>query len=188
MIIYYRELFNDTMRAFQGRYALPRQFHSAQVLLARQVKKLATPTKKQLAAKARKKALKARKNIYDSEKMTLADAIAVLRVCPLVCFLRYASSLVTLQAVEVTAPNATYELVVRTEMKKGSTIPKGRYSLPREPKEKSKDRILVFAEGRIAEEAKRAGADIVGGPELADGVRTSSSTLECSTSRHTHRS
>lgn len=71
---------------------------------------------------------------------------------------------------EVTSPNATYELVVRTEMKKGSTIPKGRYALPREPKSNSKDRILVFAEGRIAEEAKKAGADIVGGPELADGV------------------
>ena len=77
-----------------------------------------------------------------------------------------------LQAVEVTSPNATYELVVRTEMKKGSTIPKGRYSLPREPKAKSKDKILVFAEGRIAEEAKKAGADIVGGPELVDGVRS----------------
>ncbi|KAJ3487121.1 hypothetical protein NLI96_g3757 [Meripilus lineatus] len=75
-----------------------------------------------------------------------------------------------LQAVEVTSPNATYELVVRTEMKKGTTIPKGRYSLPREPKAKSKDKILVFAEGRIAEEAKKAGADIVGGPELVDGI------------------
>ena len=32
------------------------------------------------------------------------------------------------------------------------------------------DRILVFAEGRAAEEAKKAGADIVGGPELIDGV------------------
>ena len=59
-------------------------------------------------------------------------------------------------------------------MKKGSTIPKGRYSLPREPKAKSKDKILVFAEGRVAEEAKKAGADIVGGPELVDGVRVSS--------------
>lgn len=55
-------------------------------------------------------------------------------------------------------------------MGKGSAIPKGRYALPREAKSVSKDRILVFAEGRQAEEAKRAGADIVGGPELVDGV------------------
>ena len=56
-------------------------------------------------------------------------------------------------------------------MGKGSAIPKGRYALPREPKSMSKDRILVFAEGRQAEEARKAGADIVGGPELVDGVR-----------------
>lgn len=55
-------------------------------------------------------------------------------------------------------------------MKKGTTIPKGRFNLPREAKPQKRDRILVFAEGRAAEEAKKAGADIVGGPELIDGV------------------
>jgi len=75
-----------------------------------------------------------------------------------------------IQAVEVAAPNSTYELVVKTEMTKGTTIPKGRFSLPREAKSQSRDRILVFAEGKIAEEARKAGADIVGGPELVDGV------------------
>ncbi|TCD70125.1 mitochondrial 54S ribosomal protein mrpl1 [Steccherinum ochraceum] len=121
--------------------------------LARQaIKKVPELTKKQLAAKARKRALKAKKSIYDSEKMTLSDAIAVLR------------------AVEVTAPNSTYELVIKTAMGKGSAIPKGRYALPREPKTVSQDRILVFADGRQAEEAKKAGADIVGGLELVDGV------------------
>jgi large subunit ribosomal protein L1 len=35
----------------------------------------------------------------------------------------------------------------------------------------SEDKILVFAEGRQAEEAKSAGAHVVGGPELIDGVR-----------------
>ena len=64
---------------------LPRQFHSATILMARQTKKIATPSKKQLAAKARKKAMKARKSIFDSEKMTLADAIAVLRAGLLPC-------------------------------------------------------------------------------------------------------
>ncbi|CAL1694262.1 unnamed protein product [Somion occarium] len=121
------------------------------ILLARQTKKVATPSKKMLAAKARRKS-KTKKSIYDSEKMTLADAVSVLR------------------AVEVASPNSTYELVVKTDMKKGTAIPRGRMSLPREPKAMSKDRILVFAEGRHLEEAKKAGADIVGGPELCDGI------------------
>ncbi|KAI0931450.1 hypothetical protein AcW1_001151 [Taiwanofungus camphoratus] len=129
-----------------------RQFHCSQIVFARREKKVAAPSKKQLAAKARKKGLKARKSIYDSEKMTLEDAVAVLR------------------AVEVASPNATYELVVKTEMKKGTTIPKGRFSLPREAKQQNRDRILVFADGKQAEEARQAGADIVGGPELVDGV------------------
>ena len=73
---------------------------------------------------------------------------------------------------EVASPNALYELVVKTALGKGTTIPKGRYSLPREAKAATGDKILVFAEGRAADEARQAGADIVGGPELADGVRT----------------
>ncbi|OCH90068.1 ribosomal protein L1 [Obba rivulosa] len=129
-----------------------RGFRSSPAVLMRREKKRPELTKKQLAAKERKRALKARKNIYDSEKMTLEDAIAVLR------------------AVEVASPNSTYELVIKTLMGKGTAVPKGRYTLPREAKEATKDRILVFAEGKQAEEARRAGADIVGGPELVDGV------------------
>lgn len=56
-----------------------RNFHAGTVLMARQVKR-PVPTKAQLAAKARKKAAKAKKNIYDAEKMSLTDAISVLRV------------------------------------------------------------------------------------------------------------
>ena len=56
-------------------------FHAAAVLLARKQKERAPLTKAQLAAKARKRALKAPKNVYDSEKMPLNDAISVLRVC-----------------------------------------------------------------------------------------------------------
>ncbi|KAI0673594.1 ribosomal protein L1 [Trametes maxima] len=134
------------------RYAPQRQFHYTPAVLARKEKKAPAPTKKQLALKERKRAKKAKKSIYDSEKMTLADAIEVLR------------------AVEVAAPSATYELVVKTEMGKGTTIPKGRFNLPRETKVQTKDRILVFAEGRQADEAKRAGADIVGGLELVEGI------------------
>lgn len=50
-------------------------------------------------------------------------------------------------------------------------IPKGRVNLPREPKAKPEDIILVFAEGRLADEAKKAGAHIVGGLELVEQVR-----------------
>lgn len=131
------------------------------------------PTKAQLAAKARKKALKAKKNTYSGERMTLDDAINVLRVrrarshsCVLLLTCIHVP-----QAVEVAAPNSTYELVIKTLLERGAAIPKGRYSLPRETKQTSHDRILVFAEGKAADEAKRAGADIVGGPELIDGVR-----------------
>jgi len=65
------------------------------------------------------------------------------------------------------------ELVIKTAMPKGTTIPKGRLTWPREAKPQSEETILVFAEGRQAEEAKRAGAHIVGGLELVDDVSTS---------------
>jgi large subunit ribosomal protein L1 len=70
----------------------------------------------------------------------------------------------------VARPAATYELVIKTAMPKGTTIPKGRINLPRPAKTKTKDIVCVFAEGRQADEAKRAGADIVGGAEIVDGV------------------
>ena len=50
-------------------------------------------------------------------------------------------------------------------------VPKGRVSLPREAKPPKEDKILVFAEGKKAEEARKAGAHIVGGTELIEGVR-----------------
>ncbi|KAI0692973.1 ribosomal protein L1-like protein [Cytidiella melzeri] len=121
-----------------------RQFRVAAVLSARTKQ---PATKAQRTASAQK-----RKDWYDSEKLSLAEAINVLR------------------SVEVASSNATYELTIKTAMGKGITVPKGRYTLPREAKSKSEDRILVFAEGQIAEDAKAAGADIVGGPELIDGV------------------
>ena len=57
-------------------------------------------------------------------------------------------------------------------MGRGAAIPKGRVNLPREAKMKTKDRVFVFAEGRQADEAKRAGAEFVGGTELIDAVST----------------
>ncbi|KAF7436332.1 mitochondrial 54S ribosomal protein mrpl1 [Pleurotus ostreatus] len=145
-----------------------RGFQTSQSVLARHKQpKIRVPSKKTLAAKAKRRAAKARKNIYDSEKMPLLDAIAVLR------------------AVEVAKPNATYELFVKTQIKNGVAIPKGRVNLPREAKPKTEDKILVFAEGRQAEEAKKAGAHVVGGPELIDAVisnRHQATTILCTTS------
>ena len=83
------------------------------------------------------------------------------------------------QAVEVASPNATYELYIKTEIKNGVAVPKGRVNLPREAKPRSEETILVFAEGRLAEEAKKAGAHIVGGPELIEGVRLTFELFYC---------
>jgi len=114
--------------------------------------------------KGKKKTGKTRVDIYNSEKLTLMDAISILR------------------AVEVGRPNATFELFVKTQMKSGVAVPKGRVTLPRDAKPKSEDKILVFAEGRQAEEAKRAGAHVVGGPELIEAVlknRHQATTILC---------
>ncbi len=68
---------------FQVPFAM-RGFQTSQAVLARhKVPKIRVPSKKTLAAKAKRRAAKARKNIYVSEKMPLLDAIAVLRVSPL---------------------------------------------------------------------------------------------------------
>ncbi|PFH52317.1 hypothetical protein AMATHDRAFT_74365 [Amanita thiersii Skay4041] len=127
---------------------------SSPLLLIRRDKQstIRIPSKKAAAAKARRRAAKAAKADEAAEKLTLADAISVLR------------------AVEVASPNSTYELLIKTEIKNGVAVPKGRVNLPREAKPKSQETILVFAEGRLAEEAKKAGAHIVGGPELIEGV------------------
>ena len=62
-------------------------------------------------------------------------------------------------------------------MPKGATIPKGRLIWPREVKPRSEETVLVFAEGRQADEAKHAGAHVVGGLELADDVGVSLALL-----------
>lgn len=126
--------------------------------------------------------MKTRKNIYEHERMTLQDAINVLRVSDSASAPLQTPLTLAQQSVEVAAPNSTYEIVIKTAMTKGTTIPKGRYSLPREAKTQTRDRILVFAEGKQAEEARQAGADIVGGPELVDGVRLLTRPVEF----HTH--
>ncbi|PPR06131.1 hypothetical protein CVT26_005353 [Gymnopilus dilepis] len=122
------------------------------------------PSKKAQAAKAKRKAALAAKEDERYLKLSLEDAISVLR------------------AVEVASPKSTYELIVKTRVGNGAAVPRGRVSLPREAKPKGEDKILVFAEGRLAEDAKKAGAHIVGGVELIDGIlnnRHRATTILC---------
>lgn len=105
-----------------------------------------------MAAKTKRRAAVAAKLDEKAEKLPLLDAINVLR------------------AVEVASPNSIYELSIRTEVGNGIAVPKGRVSLPREAKSSKDEKILVFADGKQAEEAKKAGADFVGGLELCDAV------------------
>jgi len=74
-----------------------------------------------------------------------------------------------LKAVEIGAPRATYELTVLTHFTKGSAAPRGRVLLPHDPTS-GDDRILVFADGKHAEAAKKLGVAYVGGEELVDSV------------------
>ena len=71
---------------------------------------------------------------------------------------------------EVSSPKSLYELVIKAEIGNGTAVPRGRVNLPREAKPRGEDKVLVFAEGRLADEARKAGAHIVGGPELIEGV------------------
>ncbi|KAJ7204486.1 50S ribosomal protein L1 [Mycena pura] len=144
-----------------------RQFTTTGAVLAKKgpVSKIRIPSKKAMAAKVRRRAAKEARRVDHSDDMSLDAAIAVLR------------------AVEVARPRACYELFVKADLRGGGiTVPKGRINIPREPKPKPEDTVLVFAEGRQAEEAKRAGAQIVGGVELIEGIlssRLKANTILC---------
>ncbi|KAF5366934.1 hypothetical protein D9757_010840 [Collybiopsis confluens] len=132
---------------------LSRSFTQSSAALARkQEKKIRTPSKKALAAKEKRRAAKVSLAQSKLEQLPLLSAISVLR------------------AVEVASPKAMYELYIKTELGNGVAVPKGRFKLPKEAKARPEEKVLVFAEGRQAEEAKKAGAHIVGGIELIDGV------------------
>jgi len=100
--------------------------------------------------RAEKKARAMAKKV-NPEAMTVSDAAAVLR------------------AVEVATPWSAYELHVVTRFVKGQPAPRGRISLPRDPRTKE-EKVLVFAEGKQAEAAIKIGASFVGGGELIDDV------------------
>ncbi|KAF5374989.1 hypothetical protein D9758_000527 [Tetrapyrgos nigripes] len=131
-----------------------RNFTSTSVSLARRnnVSKIRIPSKKAMAAKQKRRAAKAALKMGKIERLTLKDAISVLR------------------AVEVDSPKSMFELYIKTEMGNGVAVPKGRFKLPKEVRAGSEERILVFAEGKLADEARKAGAHIVGGLELIDGI------------------
>lgn len=57
-----------------------RQFSSSPVTLAKRVEKKKAPSKHQLALITKRKTAKRGRDAYAHEKMTLADAISVLRV------------------------------------------------------------------------------------------------------------
>ncbi|KAJ7016845.1 ribosomal protein L1-like protein [Mycena alexandri] len=143
-----------------------RQFTTTRAVLVRKKEsQRKIPSKKAMAAKIRRRLAKEARLVDHSDDMTLDAAIAVLR------------------AVEVARPHGAYELYVKTDLRgAGIAVPKGRINIPREPKPKAEDTIMVFAEGRPAEEAKRLGAQIVGGTEMIEGVlsgRLRANTILC---------
>lgn len=105
--------------------------------------------------------------------MTLSDAATVLKVSlseNAVIYKLLTKESIHWQAVEVSSPRAAYELSVLTHFAKGSAAPRGRVSLPHDPRT-GEEKILVFADGKNAEVAKKLGAAYVGGEELIDSVR-----------------
>ncbi|KAF7302612.1 Mitochondrial 54S ribosomal protein [Mycena chlorophos] len=145
-----------------------RQFSTTRAVFAKkQTSTRRIPSKKAMAAKARRRAAKEAKLVDHSDDMGLEAAIAVLR------------------AAEVSRPRGCFELFVKADLRGsggGISVPKGRINMPFEPKPRAEDTIMVFAEGRQAEEAKRAGAQIVGGAEMIDGVlsgRLRANTILC---------
>ncbi|KAE9409245.1 50S ribosomal protein L1 [Gymnopus androsaceus JB14] len=151
-----------------GSVIFTRNFTLSHVAQARKNEtKIRQPSKKALAAKAKRRAAKTAFAVSKLEQLPLQNAISVLR------------------AVEVASPNAMYELFIKTEMGSGVAVPKGRFKLPKEAKARAEESILVFAEGRQADEAKKAGAHIVGGIELIEGIlnnRIRATTYLCTTS------
>ncbi|KAH8552374.1 ribosomal protein L1-like protein [Umbelopsis sp. PMI_123] len=74
-----------------------------------------------------------------------------------------------LKAVEVGRPQHQLEMHVQCKIEKSTPPIRGSISLPRGIKQEAS--ILVFAEGKMAEEARTAGAAYVGGQELIDQVK-----------------
>ncbi|KAK0233787.1 ribosomal protein L1-like protein [Armillaria fumosa] len=130
------------------------------------VSQIRTPSKRAMAAKIKRKAAAAAAK-DTSTRLTLQDAIGVLK------------------AISIPSPRAsTVSLLVKTKLGTGVAVPRGRYKLPKEATNAAEDIVCVFAEGRQADDAKRAGAHIVGGIELIEGIvsnRIRATTFLCTT-------
>jgi large subunit ribosomal protein L1 len=86
----------------------------------------------------------------------------------------FSEAIRTLQSLSVGKDYAAYELTLLSRLAASVNINslRGRTFLPHEAgKPTKKELVLVFAEGEQAEEARRNGADVVGGSELIDEVR-----------------
>ncbi|GAB1522568.1 hypothetical protein RhiTH_005689 [Rhizoctonia solani] len=68
-------------------------------------------------------------------------------------------------SVEASRPLSAYELHIKTQFTRGQAPLRGRIALPRDPRTRG-ETVLVFAEGKAAQDAREAGAAYVGGEEL----------------------
>ncbi|RIA97218.1 ribosomal protein L1-like protein [Glomus cerebriforme] len=105
--------------------------------------KLTCPQVRKYASKSKKRK---KEKIMPSTALPLADTLNILK------------------AYEITYPDRTLELHVKTKLEKGNSPIRGSVSLPKPISKKVA--WLVFARGKKAEEAKAAGAHTVGAEEL----------------------
>ena len=89
--------------------------------------------------------------------------------------LTFSEAVRTLRAISPGDTTSAFELTLLPRLAPSVNINslRGRTFLPYDASNtKKKEVILVFAEGELAEQARREGADIVGGSELIDEVGT----------------
>ncbi|KAF8711655.1 ribosomal protein, partial [Rhizoctonia solani] len=131
-----------------------RTFSSTPIALA----KISSPGKKK-----RRKRVKVRE--INPEAMPIVEAAHVLRASDI----DYPGSIHGtnhwFMSVEASRPLSAYELHIKTQFTRGQAPLRGRIALPRDPRTRG-ETVLVFAEGKAAQDAREAGAAYVGGEEL----------------------
>ncbi|CAE6442966.1 unnamed protein product [Rhizoctonia solani] len=135
-----------------------RTFSSTPIALA----KISSPGKKK-----RRKRVKVRE--INPEAMPIVEAAHVLRASGI----DYPGSIYGTKhwsmSVEASRPLSAYELHIKTQFTRGQAPLRGRIALPRDPRTRG-ETVLVFAEGKAAQDAREAGAAYVGGEELVPKV------------------
>ncbi|KAG9122276.1 mitochondrial 54S ribosomal protein mrpl1 [Ceratobasidium sp. 392] len=134
------ELKNGLCRVGLAQPGVIRLFSSTSVALA----KISSPGKKKRRRTARVREI-------NGEAMPITEAATVLR------------------AIEVDSPISAYELHIKTQFTRGQAPLRGRIALPRDPRTRA-ETVLVFADGKAAQDAKDAGAAHVGGEDLIPAV------------------